>query len=109
MLALRGDPPKGQDSFQAVEGGFACALDLVKYIRQQHGDYFGIAVRMPAPVDTRHVAILLAYASPWLTIGTNVQVAGYPEAHPDVISEDPEQMREAYWKDIHYLKEKVCI
>lgn len=37
----------------------------------------------------------------------HLQVAGYPEAHPDVISEDPEQMREAYWKDIHYLKEKV--
>lgn len=35
------------------------------------------------------------------------QVAGYPEAHPDVISEDPEKMKEAYWSDIHYLKEKV--
>lgn len=44
VLALRGDPPKGQESFQAVEGGFACALDLVKYIRQQHRDFFGIAV-----------------------------------------------------------------
>jgi hypothetical protein len=36
-------------------------------------------------------------------------VAGYPEAHPDVISEDPQQMREAYWKDIQYLKEKVSV
>ncbi len=33
ILALRGDPPKGQDNFEAVEGGFSCALDLVKYIR----------------------------------------------------------------------------
>ena len=33
ILALRGDPPKGQDHFEAVEGGFNCALDLVKYIR----------------------------------------------------------------------------
>lgn len=33
ILALRGDPPKGQENFEAVEGGFACALDLVKYIR----------------------------------------------------------------------------
>lgn len=33
ILALRGDPPKGQESFTAVKGGFACALDLVKYIR----------------------------------------------------------------------------
>lgn len=29
VLALRGDPPHGQDKFVKVEGGFACALDLV--------------------------------------------------------------------------------
>lgn len=29
VLALRGDPPHGQDKFVQVEGGFACALDLV--------------------------------------------------------------------------------
>jgi methylenetetrahydrofolate reductase (NADPH) len=33
ILALRGDPPKGQESFTVVEGGFGSALDLVKYIR----------------------------------------------------------------------------
>lgn len=37
VLALRGDPPKGQESFTVVEGGFACALDLVKYIRRAPG------------------------------------------------------------------------
>ena len=77
MLALRGDPPKGQESFTQVEGGFACALDLVKYIKREHGDFFGIAV------------------------------AGYPEAHPEVISEDPLLQEKAYWNDIRYLKEKV--
>ena len=30
ILALRGDPPKGETSFTAVEGGYACALDLVR-------------------------------------------------------------------------------
>ena len=44
ILALRGDPPKGATSFTAVEGGFACALDLVRYIRQQYGDFFGLTV-----------------------------------------------------------------
>ena len=39
ILALRGDPPKGQDNFEAVEGGFACALDLVKYIRSDFSAY----------------------------------------------------------------------
>ncbi|KAG6422913.1 hypothetical protein SASPL_113295 [Salvia splendens] len=55
VLALRGDPPHGQDKFVQVEGGFACALDLVKHMRAQYGDYFGITV------------------------------AGYPEGHPDII------------------------
>jgi methylenetetrahydrofolate reductase (NADPH) len=33
ILALRGDPPKGQEEFTKIEGGFGNALDLVKYIR----------------------------------------------------------------------------
>jgi len=55
IVALRGDPPKGQEKWEAVEGGFTCALDLVKFIRANFGDFFGI------------------------------QVSGYPEGHPDVI------------------------
>jgi hypothetical protein len=55
ICALRGDPPLGQEKWEAVEGGFNCALDLVKYIRQKYGDWFGISV------------------------------SGYPEGHPDVI------------------------
>jgi len=57
IVALRGDAPRGQDKWEATEGGFACALDLVKYIREKHGDYFSISV------------------------------AGYPEGHPDNIEE----------------------
>jgi methylenetetrahydrofolate reductase (NADPH) len=63
ILALRGDPPHGEDKFTQVEGGFACALDLVKYIREQHGDYFSVCV------------------------------SGYPEAHPDQIVEDSDEMK----------------
>ncbi|ORZ36024.1 methylenetetrahydrofolate reductase-domain-containing protein [Catenaria anguillulae PL171] len=44
ILALRGDPPRGQERWTACEGGLSYAVDLVKYIRQTHGDYFGIAV-----------------------------------------------------------------
>jgi len=43
ILALRGDPPRGEQ-WQKIEGGFAHAVDLVKYIRDQYGDYFGICV-----------------------------------------------------------------
>jgi methylenetetrahydrofolate reductase (NADPH) len=35
ILALRGDPPKGETAFHAVEGGFAHAVELVRFIRDQ--------------------------------------------------------------------------
>lgn len=33
VLALRGDPPKGEDSFSAVDGGFSNASELVAHLR----------------------------------------------------------------------------
>lgn len=55
IVALRGDPPKGQEEWKAAEGGFSCALDLVRHVRKEHGDFFCLSV------------------------------AGYPEGHPTVI------------------------
>jgi methylenetetrahydrofolate reductase (NADPH) len=52
ILALRGDPPAGQEQWAAVEGGFTCALDLVRFIKENYGSKFCIGV------------------------------AGYPEGHP---------------------------
>ncbi|KAG7666898.1 hypothetical protein Ndes2526B_g09640 [Nannochloris sp. 'desiccata'] len=77
ILALRGDPPHGEEHFTQVEGGFSSALDLVKYIREHHGDHFGICV------------------------------SGYPEAHPEKIVDDAEEMKKNYWADIDYLKQKI--
>lgn len=99
IVALRGDPPKGQERWEVTEGGFACALDLVKYMRANYGDYFSI------------------------------QVAGYPEGHPDRITKvsemtrslsDREKMRvvdvdgeafvctdENYAIELDYLKQKI--
>ena len=44
ILALRGDPPRGQEQWTKVETGFSYAADLVSYIREQYGDYFCIGV-----------------------------------------------------------------
>jgi len=98
IVALRGDPPAGEEEWKASEGGFTCALDLVKYMRETFGDQFGISV------------------------------AGYPEGHPNAISEvaDPSTLSERemarsatfgektyccleadYKKEMDYLKEKV--
>eukprot|EP00475_Leptophrys_vorax_P026547 TRINITY_DN3755_c0_g1_i1.p1 TRINITY_DN3755_c0_g1~~TRINITY_DN3755_c0_g1_i1.p1 ORF type:complete len:341 (+),score=85.76 TRINITY_DN3755_c0_g1_i1:65-1087(+) len=100
IVALRGDPPKGQQRWVAVDGGFSCALDLVQFIRKEFGDTFGISV------------------------------AGYPEGHPNVIKpvqkEEIENLTasekgrlvfleneylvcrdEDFVKEIQYLKQKV--
>lgn len=100
ICALRGDPPLGQEKWVATDGGFTCALDLVKYIRARYGDHFGVSV------------------------------SGYPEGHPEVIKPASELGRpltaaeegramvtaegvtcvcsdEDYEKEMAYLKEKV--
>jgi methylenetetrahydrofolate reductase (NADPH) len=38
VLALRGDPPKGQSTFVATEGGFQYASELAEFIRDNYGD-----------------------------------------------------------------------
>jgi len=42
ILALRGDPPKGEAAFQATEGGFAYASELVRFIREELGSNVSI-------------------------------------------------------------------
>lgn len=58
ILALRGDPPRGQEYWTPCDDQFQHAADLVKYIRQHYGDYFCIGV------------------------------AGYPEGHLDTPDKD---------------------
>lgn len=43
IMALRGDPPAGETSFKAVDGGLTYACDLVKLIRERNLS-FGIGV-----------------------------------------------------------------
>jgi methylenetetrahydrofolate reductase (NADPH) len=43
ILCLRGDPPKGQTMFQAVEGGFANAVDLIRFVKARHNVGVGAA------------------------------------------------------------------
>lgn len=43
IMALRGDPPQGEEAFQAVDGGLQYANELVEMIRQ-HSHDFGIGV-----------------------------------------------------------------
>ncbi|SPO31579.1 related to MET12 - methylenetetrahydrofolate reductase [Ustilago trichophora] len=58
ILALRGDPPRGEEYWVAADQRFQHATDLVRYIRENHGDHFCIGV------------------------------AGYPEGHADYVDRD---------------------
>ncbi|RUS69245.1 hypothetical protein EGW08_022995, partial [Elysia chlorotica] len=53
ILALRGDLPDGAEEWQKTEGGLDYAVDLVRLIKEEFGDYFVICV------------------------------AGYPDGHPE--------------------------
>ena len=44
ILALRGDPPREKEKWEAVEGGFHYARDLVRYIKEKYQDHFDIGV-----------------------------------------------------------------
>ena len=43
ILALRGDPPKGEGSFKAVSGGFSHASDLIEYLDSNYQVDIGAA------------------------------------------------------------------
>ncbi len=43
VLALRGDPPQGQEKFVATEGGFAYADELVSFLRERYDFCVGAA------------------------------------------------------------------
>ena len=61
ILALRGDPPRDQEKWEAKEGGFRYAKDLIRYIREQYGDHFdiGVAGYSEGCDDHRDVDLLL--------------------------------------------------
>ncbi|MCA8953880.1 MAG: methylenetetrahydrofolate reductase [NAD(P)H] [Planctomycetes bacterium] len=58
VLALRGDPPKGETEFKPVAGGFAFASELVAYIREQGLDFcVGAACYPEGHVENRDLDV----------------------------------------------------
>ena len=53
VLALRGDPPKDQTTFQPVEGGFAYATDLIRFIHGRTKIGIGAACYPEGHVEAR--------------------------------------------------------
>lgn len=44
ILAIRGDPPRGYDSWIAVDDDLQHCADLVRFIRKEYDDYFSVFV-----------------------------------------------------------------
>lgn len=81
LVALRGDPMKGEKYFVPAKGGHSYAIDLVKQIKKMNDGHF-----LHGDVEMKH--------KPNFCIG----VAGYPEKHIEAPSLD---------EDLRRLKEKV--
>lgn len=56
ILALRGDPPRGEEYWTPNPGEFVYAIDLVKYIRKEYGEWFciGVAAYPEGHADVTH-------------------------------------------------------
>jgi methylenetetrahydrofolate reductase (NADPH) len=63
IMALRGDPPEGQTSFQRHPDGFGYAADLISFIRQRHGKRLSVggAAYPEMHVETRNADHEMAY------------------------------------------------
>lgn len=62
VIGLRGDPPKGETEFVAVEGGFAHASDLIQHIRSSYSFGIGAACYPEGHTESVDVETDLDYA-----------------------------------------------
>ena len=102
ILALRGDPPKGALNWRPIKDGLNNAIDLVRLIREEHGDYFCVAV---AGFPEGH-----PYSSPSRNSSPagKGQQSGAVNSPPPVPNGDGDSSKcSCSIEDIDYLKQKV--
>ena len=76
LLALRGDPPKGQTEFRPVPGGFRYASELVAYIRDQAFDFcVGAACYPEGHVENRDLESDLRHLCTKVSAGVDFLVS----------------------------------
>mmetsp|Transcript_37669 Transcript_37669/g.38344 ORF Transcript_37669/g.38344 Transcript_37669/m.38344 type:complete len:275 (+) Transcript_37669:79-903(+) len=106
IVALRGDPPVGQEKWTVTEGGFTCALDLVRHIRQLYSDYFCLSVSgYPEGHPNSFTTLTSPEAKSSLTLSEQCRCSvEKTEDGTEVIYVCRD---EDYQKELNYLKEKV--
>jgi methylenetetrahydrofolate reductase (NADPH) len=76
VLALRGDPPKGETEFKPTPDGFRFASELVQFIREQDLDFcIGGACYPEGHVETRNLEADLANLRHKVTAGAEFLVS----------------------------------
>merc|ERR1719162_1098724 len=104
IVALRGDAPRGQEQWEATEGGFSSALDLVKYMKKNHGDYFSISVACYPEGHPDNIEIVEGGVKALTPSEKRRARISTDEAGKEVVM----VCREENWKkEMVYLKEKV--
>lgn len=61
ILALRGDPPKGQEKFEVTPGGFAYASELIPFVRERGDFCVGAACYPEVHPEASHAAADLSH------------------------------------------------
>jgi methylenetetrahydrofolate reductase (NADPH) len=74
VLALRGDPPKGQDRFEAHPDGFCYAIDLVRLAIAMGGYSIGVAVYPEGHVEAPDLETDMYYTKQKIDAGADFAI-----------------------------------
>ena len=75
ILALRGDPPKGQEKFEVTAGGFAYASELIPFIRERGDFCVGAACYPEVHPEATHAASDLSHLRAKVDAGADFLVS----------------------------------
>ncbi len=76
LVALRGDPPKGQDVFVPAPDGFRYAYELVAFLKEHYGDQLSLAVAgyPEGHVETRDLATSIQHLKQKVDAGADLVI-----------------------------------
>ncbi len=77
LLALRGDPPRGEDQFRPSHGGFAHAVDLIRFVRQNFDFCLGAACYPERHPESNSSELDLAYLKDKVEAGADFLITQF--------------------------------
>jgi methylenetetrahydrofolate reductase (NADPH) len=76
LVALRGDPPRGETTFKPAPGGFQYAYQLVAFLKESYGDALSIAVAgyPEGHVETRDLNLSIQHLKQKVDAGADLVI-----------------------------------